>query len=72
MAVYGHDLAAIIPLPALAAWLMHPKGSEVGYTLTLGLPGHLVDQPTTRTAEHQPREPGQQQIHADEKPNRPN
>ena len=71
MAVYGHDLAAIILLPALAAWLIDPQGLKSAHA-HLGLRRHLVDQPTTRTAEHQPREPGQQQIHADEKPNRPN
>ena len=26
MAVYSHDLAAIILLPALAAWLIDPQG----------------------------------------------
>jgi hypothetical protein len=26
MAVYGHDLAAIILLPGLATWLIHPQG----------------------------------------------
>ena len=34
MAVYGHDPAAIILLPALAAH--PPAGSEVGDTLTWG------------------------------------
>jgi hypothetical protein len=54
-----------------------PRPGRVAESLGLperaseGLRRHPVDEPTTRTAEHQPREPGQQQIHADEKPNRP-
>jgi hypothetical protein len=63
-------LAVIILLPALPAWLIHPQGLK-SVTRSPGLRRHPVDQPTTRTAEHQPREPRQQQIHADEKPNRP-